>query len=124
MSDDDKPQFWTTLFRSVRLRCPKCGRGKLFCGWFTMHEACEDCALPLHRTGGFYIGSVYINYGITSLLLLGIFLGLWLGLSVEANTSLYIAAGVVVPFALWFFRYARSLWLGMDHFFDPDGDKR
>jgi hypothetical protein len=27
-------------------------------------------------------------------------------------------------FPLWFFRYARSLWLGLDYYFDPKDDHR
>ena len=31
---------------------------------------------------------------------------------------LWSAAAFCVVFPMWFFRYARSLWLGMDHFVD------
>jgi hypothetical protein len=31
---------------------------------------------------------------------------------------LWAALAFCVVFPLWFFRYARSLWLGMDHYVD------
>ena len=31
--------------RAVRLRCPNCGRGKLFESWFRMHDHCPICRL-------------------------------------------------------------------------------
>ena len=34
---------------ALRLRCPACGRGRLFTGWFTMHQRCPACGLDLRR---------------------------------------------------------------------------
>ena len=36
-----------------------------------------------------------------------------------ANELRWLLAAVAILFPLWFFRYARSLWLGLDQYFDP-----
>ncbi len=56
------------IARAIRLRCPACGRGKIFRGYFTMHDACPHCGRPFQRGAGFFLGSIYFNYGITALL--------------------------------------------------------
>lgn len=59
--------FGTLVWRSVRLRCPVCGRGKLFAGWFKMHSRCGVCDAKFEREAGFFLGSIYFNYGLTAL---------------------------------------------------------
>jgi gluconolactonase len=104
----------STLARAVRLRCPACGTGKLFRGLFRMHDGCSACGASFKREQGFYLGSIYINYGATvigtgalyALLVLG------LGWSHEATLGACLAAAVAFP--VFFFRWARSLLLALD----------
>ena len=58
----------TIIKRSCRLRCPGCGGDKLFHGWFRMHAACQQCGRKYERAPGFFLGSIYFNYGVTALL--------------------------------------------------------
>ena len=103
-----------TLVRAVRLRCPRCGEGRLFRGLFQMNESCSACGASFKREQGFYLGSIYINYGATvigtgalyALLVLGI------GWSHKAALAACLVAAVVFP--IWFFRWARSLLLALD----------
>ncbi len=115
--------FWTTFFRSCRLRCPRCGQTRLFRGWFSMWPKCSACELPFDREPGFYLGSIYFNYGLTALLVTIAYFALYFG--VEASQQIVLAAlmAFCVLFPLWFFRYARSLWLGMDEYLDPHSEK-
>jgi uncharacterized protein (DUF983 family) len=103
------------LRRAWRLRCPRCGEGRLFAGWFTMDERCERCGLRFEREHGYFVGAIYVNYAVTAVLCLGtaIALDLLLGISLPAQLAVAGALAVLVP--LVFFRYARSLWLGIDH---------
>ena len=52
----------------MRLRCPLCGEGKLFRGWLRMNAECPHCGLKFEREPGFFLGSIYINYGLTALI--------------------------------------------------------
>ncbi len=116
-----KPEFNVTLGRALRLKCPRCGVGRLFSGWFGMHRRCPQCALRFERGPGYFLGSAYVNYGLTSLILTVAyftlhFFGGW------TNRELApILVAFCVAFPLYFFRYARSLWLGMDYWLDPTG---
>ena len=112
-------RFRTIFLRAVRLRCPACGQGKLFKGWFQMQPACEHCGLTYQREPGYFLGSIYFNYGLTALLVVVFFFGLFLGAGISPQMLLWPLAVFCFVFPLWFFRYARSLWLGFDHYFDP-----
>lgn len=111
----------TVLWRGLRLRCPVCGRGKLFRGWFAMHGSCGECGLVFQREPGYWLGSIYFNYGLTALLVTVGYLGLWFADVVSPEALVAILAGFAVVFPVWFFRYARSLWIGFDHLMDPSG---
>ena len=38
-----QPDKSKTLKRGLRLRCPKCGEGRLLAGYLTPQKACTDC---------------------------------------------------------------------------------
>lgn len=109
----------TALLRGLRLRCPVCGRGRLFRTWFHMHIDCSHCGLKFDRGPGYYLGSIYINYGLTAALLTAGYLALFLTDTLSPTARLALLGGFCVIFPLWFFRYARSLWLALDLYVDP-----
>ncbi len=112
-------RFFQLVLRALRLRCPFCGEGKLFRSWLKMHPKCEACGKNFEREPGFFLGSIYFNYGLTSLLVAIVYPILLFGFQLP-ETPLLIGAGIfVLLFPIWFFRYARSLWLGFDQFADP-----
>jgi uncharacterized protein (DUF983 family) len=116
--------FLRRVGRALRLRCPRCGRGKLFDGWFTTNERCSECDLDIRREPGFYLGSIYFNYGMTALVVTIAYLtGIAMGYG-RSRWLLWAAVTFCVVFPLWFFRYARSLWLGMDHYVDRTSEPR
>lgn len=105
--------------RALRLRCPTCGKGKIFHGWFTMHDACPHCARKFQRGPGFFLGSIYFNYGITALLVIVIFFACFFS-EVLTDRQLLVAMSIfALVFPIWFFRYARSLWIAFDELWDP-----
>src|SRR5690242_17219780 len=112
-------RLWQILGRSFRLRCPACGRGKLFAGWFTMRPQCEHCSLRFEREPGFFLGSIYANYGLTAVLVTAAYFALFFTNTLTDPQRLWSLVAFSVIFPLWFFRYARSLWLGFDQLFDP-----
>jgi uncharacterized protein (DUF983 family) len=112
MSHEPKISFWQTVGRGLRLRCPVCGRGKMFTGFFTMEERCPSCGLDLRREQGYYIGAMYISYGIAAAVELSV--GIPLVDRVSLATLTWPLALFSLLFPVWFFRYSRSLWLGVD----------
>jgi uncharacterized protein (DUF983 family) len=111
------------MSRGWRLRCPRCGAGQLFRGWFRMRKQCDWCGLDFVREPGFYLGSIYINYGLTALLITAAYFTLYFTTDIEPQRVLWGLVVFCVVFPLWFFRYARSLWLAFDQFWDPDAEQ-
>lgn len=103
----------------MRLRCPVCGSGRLFSGWFRMHERCSACGIKFEREAGFFLGSIYFNYGLTAAVVAIAYPILLFKGIVGEQTLLWSALGFVALFPIWFFRYARSLWLVFDQYWDP-----
>lgn len=112
--------FWTVFGRCCRLRCPRCGEGRLFRGLLHMNAVCEHCALRIEREPGFYLGSIYFNYGLTSVIGLATFFALYFGYGISPDAQLWPMAVFCVVFPLFFFRHARALWLGMDVYLDRE----
>lgn len=112
-------RVWAILRRCLALRCPNCGGGKLFYGYFRMYPGCRPCGLRYERESGYFLGSIYINYGLTSLLVTATFFVFFLGFGVSPDMLLWPLAAFCFLFPMWFHRYARSLWLGFDVYFDP-----
>jgi uncharacterized protein (DUF983 family) len=102
------------LVRAIGLRCPRCGRARLYESWFRMRDPCPSCGLRYEREQGYFVGAIYVNYALTTAVTLGSVLGLdaAVGLSLAQQLALGITLGALVP--LVFFRYARSLWLAID----------
>ena len=102
------------LGRAIRLRCPRCGETPLFTGWFRMAESCALCGLRFERAQGYFVGAIYINYAVTTLIAVGGFFLLWAGLGLSTRAQLLVLVPIVILFPLWFFRYSRSFWLALE----------
>jgi hypothetical protein len=83
-----------------------------------MHAACSQCGLKFDRGPGYYLGSIYINYGLTAVLVTGGYLALFLTDTLTPAARLALLGCFCMIFPLWFFRYARSLWLALDLYLD------
>src|SRR6187549_2188658 len=89
-----------------------------------MNERCPNCGVKFEREPGFFLGSIYINYGLTSLIV-AIAYPVLLFNGFVAETPLLIGSLVfVVVFSLLIFPWARSLWLGFDQWRDPREGER
>jgi hypothetical protein len=102
------------LRRGLCLKCPACGRESIFTGWFAMHSSCPACGLRYGREPGYFLGSIYINYGVTALMTTIGFVWLRFGLEVEGPPLLIGFSAYCLLFPIVFFRHARALWLVMD----------
>jgi uncharacterized protein (DUF983 family) len=113
-------RYWKLVGRALRLVCPICGKGSLFRGLLSMHDACPSCGAKFEREPGFFLGSIYINYGITALVTLGGYLAMmFTGVLEQEWKRLAILLTVAIILPLLLHRHARSLWLGFDQWHDP-----
>jgi hypothetical protein len=86
-----------------------------------MWERCEKCGFRFDRGPGYFLGSTYINYGITTLTTTAAYIWLRFGLGVSKSMVVPGLAAFCIIFPLVFFRYARSLWLSFDCWLDSQG---
>jgi uncharacterized protein (DUF983 family) len=104
------------LFRGITRRCPLCGGGHLFTGWFTMRDRCPRCAFPLDRVEGHWLGSLGMNTVFSfGVLFVAVVLGFVLtypDAPVRALMVMVAVVAIVVPLA--FFPYSRTLWSAID----------
>jgi hypothetical protein len=84
-----------------------------------MYPACSHCQVSFQREPGFYLGSIYFNYGLTALIIAVAYPVLLFKNVLSSTTLLPLALAFSLIFPMWFFRYARALWLGFDQFVDP-----
>ena len=115
--------FFTALKRSFLLRCPRCGKGHLFKGVFTMHQRCPVCNYKFEREEGYYTGAMAINLIFSELLVTAYILPVsgWAGLNphVPFLPILLLSSPLPILLPLLFFRPTRGLWVNMNYLFDP-----
>src|SRR3954463_15265264 len=60
--------------RALRLRCPRCGGGRILRGWFKMVGRCPTCGLALERgeSSEVWIGAYVFNLVAGEVLAIGI----------------------------------------------------
>ena len=95
-----------------------CGRGQLFDGWWKTRSQCTECGCPFAREEGFYLGAIYISYGLTAVVASALYIGLAFGAKQE-RMAFWASLGWTFLFPILFFRHARSLWLAFDELCDP-----
>jgi hypothetical protein len=79
-----------------------------------MHPSCGNCGLSFAREPGFYLGSIYLNYGATVILTGAVYALIVLGLGFSTETALGTCLAAAVLFPVAFFRHARSFLLSLD----------
>lgn len=117
------------LGRGMRLRCPECGVSPVFISagktrsvrdWVTPLDGCPRCGYAYERESGYFLIAIWgIHYfTVTGLGLAG---GLVLDALIPMRLWLLVTATAVptVAFAFFFSRYAKSIYLAIDHYFDP-----
>jgi uncharacterized protein (DUF983 family) len=106
--------------RAVGLRCPRCGQTPLFRGWFRMASDCALCGLRFERAQGYFVGAIYINYAVSSVIAVGGYFALWGWADLSTAWQFAIWVPFLLVFPLWFFRYSRSFWLALEYLVNPD----
>lgn len=112
MSDGRKTMF----SRAVRRRCPVCGAGNIFSGWFTLKPRCPECNFSYEREEGYWVGAMIANIaaaeGLFGLLFVG---GVVITYPDVPWTGLTIAGAIVmVGLPILFYPLSKTLWLWLD----------
>jgi len=104
--------WWIVVRRGLLLRCPVCGKGKLFRTYFRMNDVCPCCGVGFSREHGQWVGSLDINTLLTAFVLMAgvMFAPEW---PIERSLAIFCTAAVVFPIVS--FRFVRGLWTAIVH---------
>ncbi|HEX8732491.1 MAG TPA: hypothetical protein VF725_10585 [Ktedonobacterales bacterium] len=106
------------LWRAIRLRCERCGVGRLFRHGYTMYESCPACGWVFEREQGYWTGSMAINLTVTELLIvIGIFPPMLARAPLPLTIGIGLALAILTP--LLFFFHSRALWMAVDFMLHP-----
>ena len=104
--------------------CPRCRAGKIFrksAFWFpAMHERCPACGLKFEREAGYFLGAMYIGYGLALAAISVLTVLLWLLVRWPFQKSVIAGVLLFVPLAPFLTVMARVLWIYLDQTVDPD----
>ena len=111
--------FWLLLQRGLRQRCPVCGKGKIFQGFFKTYERCPVCNFKFEREEGYYSGAMAVNLVVSELLI--VIIAVPLAASGGVSVPMLVVLGATIPILLpiLFYRPTKSIWMSIDHMVHP-----
>lgn len=112
------------LGRALLKRCPLCGAGKLFTGWFRMKDRCPGCGYVFEREEGFFLGAYVINLGLAQgmvILLAVVPLIARLASDPDASIAPFVAGGIIgaVVAPMIFYPWSKTIWTAFDLMLRP-----
>ncbi len=85
-----------------------------------MFPICPVCGLKYEREEGYFLGAMYISYGLGLVVLVAVMLPLWMFAGLALMRAVFIAFLVFLPLVPLLTVYARVLWIHFDQKLDPD----
>ena len=114
-----QPSRGLMLWRGLRRKCPRCGGGGLFRGWFKMVDDCPHCHLHFEREPGYWVGAVAINTAVVGVL----FTILLVGFSAATVPDIPWVTLLLLEIPLMglgpaaFYPFSKTLWVAVDRAF-------
>ena len=117
----------------LRARCPRCRRGRIFAPWSfspvsrstvslpRMLANCPECGLKYEREEGYFLGAMYISYGLALVVIGTIAVPLWLLANMQLTYAVMVAFILFLPLVPLLTIAARVLWIHLDRTLDPSG---
>jgi len=114
-----------TVVDILHQRCPRCRTGNIFRysifrGFPKMHERCPVCDLKFEREPGYFLGAMYVSYGIGIVFVAGIAALLWYVTGWWITTDTIWAVVVFLPLTPTIALFSRVLWIYLDQTIDPE----
>ena len=109
----------------LKQRCPRCRIGSIFLysifrGFPKMRERCPVCDLKFDREPGYFLGAMYVSYGL-GIVIVALFAALLRSVTGWWITKDTIWAVVLfLPLAPTITLLARVLWIYLDQTVDPE----
>ena len=127
MADHPRPDIshqspWRLLGRALLLRCPNCGGGNLFEGFFRMKQRCPTCGMLLERgESDYFLGGYTLNLIAVEILLALAFLIVVIVTWPSPPWDGLMYGGVILSIlgAVLCYPFAKTTWLAVDLIFRP-----
>ena len=103
-----------TGFQALRRGlCPVCRSARIFTARWRMHETCPVCGTRFERAPGYFVGAMYISYGLAMLILIVMVVAFELGALRSWPLPLVVTLALVIYLLLVpaLFRWSRILWI-------------
>jgi len=85
-----------------------------------MHERCPVCDLQFQRESGYFLGAMYISYGLALIVILALAVVLWFLTHWRLDKLTIWAILLFLPLAPSLTLLARVLWIYLDQAIDPE----
>ena len=92
----------------------------VFLGFPKMNARCPVCHLRFEREPGYFLGAMYISYGLGVLIIASIAAILWAITGWWITRDTIWAVVLFLPLAPAVTYFSRVLWIYLDQTFDPD----
>jgi uncharacterized protein (DUF983 family) len=114
----------STASAILQQMCPQCRaarifRKSIFTGFPRMHETCPNCGLKFEREQGYFLGAMYISYGLALGTIVALGLLLWAATSWSLQKITLWAILLFLPLAPTLTLFSRVLWIYLDRTIDP-----
>jgi uncharacterized protein (DUF983 family) len=115
----------STMADILRQRCPRCRLGNIFRysifrGFPKMQERCPVCDLKFEREPGYFLGAMYVSYGLGIVIVTIIAAALWSITGWWITKDTIWAVVLFLPLAPTITLLARVLWIYLDQTIDPE----
>ncbi len=105
--------------------CPRCRTGRIFRssifrGFPKMHECCPVCGLKFEREEGYFLGAMYISYGLALIAITVAAVLLWVFTKWSIEKTVVRSVLLFVPLAPTLTLFSRVLWIYLDRSIDPE----
>jgi hypothetical protein len=85
-----------------------------------MCERCARCGLKFQREEGYFLGAMYISFGLALVIIALLALLLWAITGWWITRDMIWAVVLFLPLAPAISLFARVLWIYLDQAFDPE----
>lgn len=102
----------------LQQKCPKCKNGDVFQSNGNilalkgpkMNEQCEHCQHKFEKEPGYFIGAMYMSYGLSIVEVVAAFI-IWKIIGLPIENFIYVAIIILAALIFFNFRMARMIWM-------------
>jgi uncharacterized protein (DUF983 family) len=121
MPEETRLSAFQGILRQV---CPRCREGAMFRRfsirhWLDMYAICPVCGLKFDREQGYFLGAMYVSYGLSIPPVLALVFLFWRLAGWGFGSAVIGAFVAYLPFVPVVVRFSRVIWIYIDRSVDP-----